>query len=424
MSKRPGKAIDEEYQSYLDTSLEVGHASTCNDAELKAAVKLQLMEKGLELHHYLQNDLLTVFSNCLLAKQCGTKPLRTLAKAFEVLEMAAVNLYIFPWRQDLKTIKVFSGTFMHYLNNVLTGQDIAKFLLKLGYHKKDDHHFEVDQLPKPLQLSWVACGFFVARMECEILVDIMNKLDYHHFSIKDLIQERKDTESIKMHLERHKRENVHLKGRDASEDLIDITENSPGCCGQPWFSDGTKSSVFEPCSPSCLEYGSLGCCLSCNKPWSGHVNEKYTSKNIESSLPSVSSEKQSLSFNEEQSKKRTLKAPSPPRTPTPKFKIYSCYGYNVKLHLCDKCNETWLEHPEGQCPLDIVGNDNLASCVYRASCDSSSNESHQHGEHSALELSIPGDQQSLGGKDGINFAEHCPPRRYSEAEEGTDTDYV
>lgn len=106
--------------SAYDHSLEhqiVGKGSSlvCRDEELWAQVEGLLMDGDAQEMHHLGLDPLKVMEESLKAAAAAAANARRgkskgglqgLAKAFEVMEQAALNLYLSPWREEYKIVKV------------------------------------------------------------------------------------------------------------------------------------------------------------------------------------------------------------------------------------------------------------------------------------------------------------------------------
>ncbi|XP_026166916.1 spermatogenesis associated 2-like isoform X2 [Mastacembelus armatus] len=104
-----------------DHSLEqqiVGRGSNlaCRDDKLWKQVEGPLREGDARETHCLGLDPLRVMEESLLAATAPSSRhvktragLQGLAKAFEVLEQAALNLYLGPWREEYKVVKMYSA---------------------------------------------------------------------------------------------------------------------------------------------------------------------------------------------------------------------------------------------------------------------------------------------------------------------------
>jgi len=111
------KDLVKNYENCLEHRLAEGASNlTCEDEVLRKHAEAILENGGAEDMHSLGLDPLKVMEESL--KAAAALPastasscrggLRGLAKAFEVLEQAALNLYLSPWREEYKVVKVGS----------------------------------------------------------------------------------------------------------------------------------------------------------------------------------------------------------------------------------------------------------------------------------------------------------------------------
>lgn len=94
----------EQYKKFYEDSALV-HNGICHDRKLKEEIKHWLITRGADLAK-LSVDVHDIIGKSL--RRSGDYPniLKKLIGAFELLELAAVNLILFPWRKEFKTIKV------------------------------------------------------------------------------------------------------------------------------------------------------------------------------------------------------------------------------------------------------------------------------------------------------------------------------
>lgn len=92
--------------------VERGSSLACRDEELFTQVEERLRDGDARETHCLGLDALMVMEESLKASGTDTGRakakggLQGLAKAFEVVEQAALNLYLGPWRKEYKFVKV------------------------------------------------------------------------------------------------------------------------------------------------------------------------------------------------------------------------------------------------------------------------------------------------------------------------------
>ncbi|XP_048371680.1 spermatogenesis-associated protein 2-like protein [Sphaerodactylus townsendi] len=188
----PSAALQEEYRRCLERDFRRGHSGVCADSSLKQKLWRQLLEDP-ELHWALQGeDTFAMLAGALRGQLDLGAALQNLSRAFEVLELAAINLYFFPWRKEFSTIKTFSGVYVHVLQGVLSEADITKSFHRMGYVQKDHLHLVISQLPPGAGLLRVACSFFAAQVECQILGKIVEELEPCQIFSEELLQARRE----------------------------------------------------------------------------------------------------------------------------------------------------------------------------------------------------------------------------------------
>ncbi|NWH39232.1 SPA2L protein, partial [Chloropsis hardwickii] len=159
-----------EYRRSLER--ELGPAGTSAVAE-RLRQRLQQEPALLEA---LQDDALALLARGLRDHPDPGLALRGLASAFRLLELAAVNLYLFPWRREFGTIQTFSGAYVHLLRPALPEADLVRSLGRLGYERQDRHRLAVRRPPPGPALIAAAVGFLACRLECEILAEVLAEL--------------------------------------------------------------------------------------------------------------------------------------------------------------------------------------------------------------------------------------------------------
>ena len=111
---RKATELVEMYRTSLEQRIEQGDWNlVCKDEKLSQQVeKLLRDDRAQDVHAFPGVDPLRVMEASLF--RGGPNPSRAgvaggldgLAKAFEVLELAALNLYLCPWRKEYRVVKV------------------------------------------------------------------------------------------------------------------------------------------------------------------------------------------------------------------------------------------------------------------------------------------------------------------------------
>ncbi|XP_062817926.1 spermatogenesis-associated protein 2-like protein [Anolis carolinensis] len=189
----PSAALQEEYGRCLERDFRRGHTGICADQSLKELLWHHLLADP-DLHRALRGeDTLATLATALRGHLDLGATLQNLTKAFEVLELAAINLYFFPWRKEFATIKTFSGVYVHVLQGVLPEADLTRSFRRLGYVPRDGFRLALAQLPPGPALLGTACSFFAARVECEILGKLVQELEPCLPSPEELLRARRES---------------------------------------------------------------------------------------------------------------------------------------------------------------------------------------------------------------------------------------
>lgn len=139
----------------------------------------------------LQDDAAVLLSRALRGRPEPGPALRGLAAAFELLERAALNLYLYPWRSEFRSIQTFSGAYVHVLRAALPEAELLRSLARLGYTRLDQRRLAVRRPPPGSQLSAAACGFFACRIECDIMAELLLRLQPKLPSVEELLDARR-----------------------------------------------------------------------------------------------------------------------------------------------------------------------------------------------------------------------------------------
>ncbi|XP_006902925.1 PREDICTED: spermatogenesis-associated protein 2-like protein [Elephantulus edwardii] len=168
-------SLSEDYRLCLERELRRGRAGVCGDPSLRA-VLWQILVEDFDLHGALQDDALALLTDGLWGRADLGPALRGLARAFELLELAAVHLFLLPWRKEFTTIKTFSGGYVHVLKGALSEDLLTRSFQRMGYARRDDHRLTVTTPPPTCQLVQVALGCYALRLECEIMDEVLAQL--------------------------------------------------------------------------------------------------------------------------------------------------------------------------------------------------------------------------------------------------------
>lgn len=119
-----GPALRQEYRR----GLERGRARPGPDPSFGERLRQRLRNEA-GLLPALQDDAGALLAQGLRGRREPGSSLRGLAAAFELLERAALNLYLFPWRKEFRTIQVGSGPGLRVGASQVSRVSPAAFLL-------------------------------------------------------------------------------------------------------------------------------------------------------------------------------------------------------------------------------------------------------------------------------------------------------
>ncbi|NWI68422.1 SPA2L protein, partial [Todus mexicanus] len=176
----------------------------------------------------LQDDGPDLVARGLRGKPDPGPALRRLAGAFRLLEAAAVNLYLFPWRKEFGTVQTFSGAYVHSLRPALPEADLLRSFGRLGYERRDQQRLALSRpLPGP-ELADAACGFFACRLECEILAEVLERLWPRRPRAEDLLEARRLAGDAEACVEMLRRPGMQREAAaDSGDDSVDLYRELP-----------------------------------------------------------------------------------------------------------------------------------------------------------------------------------------------------
>ncbi|XP_053105829.1 spermatogenesis-associated protein 2 isoform X2 [Hemicordylus capensis] len=119
--------------------------------------------------------------------------LRSLQNAFGVLESVGVNLFLYPWKKEFKNIKTYTGPFVYYVKSTLPDEDIRQILNSMGYVQELGTMYKLKDLVDTLQVQMVSFELYLAKIECEQLIEIHLQVKDKGYSQLDVVNERKNS---------------------------------------------------------------------------------------------------------------------------------------------------------------------------------------------------------------------------------------
>lgn len=123
----------------------------------------------------------------------SSSSLRALHCAFSVLETVGVNLFLYPWKKEFRSIKTYTGPFVYYVKSTLLEEDIRTILNYMGYVPELGTAYRLTELVETLQVKMVSFELFLAKVECEQMLEIHSQVKDKGYSELDVVSERKSS---------------------------------------------------------------------------------------------------------------------------------------------------------------------------------------------------------------------------------------
>ncbi|NWH67637.1 SPA2L protein, partial [Geococcyx californianus] len=239
----------EQYRRCLERAFRHGHAGPCTDPMLAERLRRRL---GTEpaLLATLQEQGPVLLGHGLRGRLDPLPALQGLANAFHLLESAAANLYLCPWRKEFGTVQTFSGAYIHLLRPVLPRADLMQIFSWLGYEQRDPHSLVLSRLPPGPELAATACGFFACRLECENLADVVRRLQPRHLRAEALLEARWLAGDMDACVEVLQRPGMQHEVADNCDDSLDLYQEMPANPKDMGEEDTTPPALWRaPDSP-------------------------------------------------------------------------------------------------------------------------------------------------------------------------------
>ncbi|XP_069507290.1 spermatogenesis-associated protein 2 [Ambystoma mexicanum] len=162
-----------------------------NDEYLRTAASALLSLPKIDpCHRFRLIKFYELAENSL--KSIKSSNLHTLYRAIEVLETVGINLFLYPWKKEFKTIKTYTGLFVYTVKSTLREEDIKQILSYMGYEHEMGSGYKLKDLVDTTHVKRVSFELFLARVECELLLDIHAQVKEKGYSQLNVINERKN----------------------------------------------------------------------------------------------------------------------------------------------------------------------------------------------------------------------------------------
>ncbi|KAG5849298.1 hypothetical protein ANANG_G00108460 [Anguilla anguilla] len=179
MGEESQNAREDAFNDYLIYYQQVwpqGNLSLCQETEVAEKARRFLLTETNPDSRFTVFGFYRTVSECLTEgrRECRDV-LKDLVKATEVLEMLCVNLFLFPWKKEIKTLKTFTGPFVYWIKPVLPQGMVKSILESIGYRPETDMEYRLDANVDPGTAARMGFELFLARQECEYLLEVMGQ---------------------------------------------------------------------------------------------------------------------------------------------------------------------------------------------------------------------------------------------------------
>lgn len=137
----------------------------------------------IQFYEVVESSLRSLRSSSLRALHC----------AFSVLETVGINLFLYPWKKEFRSIKTYTGPFVYYVKSTLLEEDIRAILSYMGYGPELGTVYKLKELVESLQVKMVSFELFLAKVECEQMLEIYSQVKDKGYSELDVVSERKSS---------------------------------------------------------------------------------------------------------------------------------------------------------------------------------------------------------------------------------------
>ncbi|NXS50826.1 SPA2L protein, partial [Balaeniceps rex] len=244
-----GQEYQQEYRQCLEREFRRGRAGACSDPSFGERLRQRLRSEPALLGA-LQDDAPALLAHGLRGRPDPGLALQGLAAAFRLLELAAVNLYLFPWRKEFSTVQTFSGVYVHLLRPALPEADLVRSFGRLGYERRDPHCLAISRLPPGPELAAAACGFFACRLECEILAEVVLRLWPCRPHAEDLLKARQLAEDAEACVEMLRQLGMQREAAANCGNSVDLYRETPASPEDTGGEDVAPAALWrDPGSP-------------------------------------------------------------------------------------------------------------------------------------------------------------------------------
>ncbi|XP_069595012.1 uncharacterized protein [Ranitomeya imitator] len=101
--------------------------------------------------------------------------LKQMMKGFAILELICVNLFLFPWRKEIRTLKKFTGTFVYFIQPAIPEDAIRQILQRVGYSIVSKTEYTIRGKINSEEAKQTAFDLYLSRIQCDDMLWRLNE---------------------------------------------------------------------------------------------------------------------------------------------------------------------------------------------------------------------------------------------------------
>ncbi|XP_028812896.1 spermatogenesis-associated protein 2 [Denticeps clupeoides] len=162
-----------DYLDHYERPRDRGPVAACRSRPLAEKARRVLLAEPEPERRFSAFRFYRVALGCVRGAANRVAAVRVLLGATEVLEAMCVNLFLFPWKKEIRTIKTFTGPFVYCIQSVLPNDVTRGILESIGYYPQTDTEYRLSKSVDLDQARRMGFELFLARAECEYLLEAM-----------------------------------------------------------------------------------------------------------------------------------------------------------------------------------------------------------------------------------------------------------
>lgn len=170
------QAVFNEYQDYYNQMSSSDISKVCKEPPVTEKALRFLLSESDPAVRFRTIDFYHIASEC---SQIGSKGCRSqlsaLIKATELLEVLCINLFRYPWKKEIKSLKTYTGAFVYFVKAVVPPITTQTILAAVGYQPQSDNQYVLTGSVDSEKVIRVGFDLFLARLECEHLLQVMGQ---------------------------------------------------------------------------------------------------------------------------------------------------------------------------------------------------------------------------------------------------------